>query len=445
MIDEALVRQARIEVAARLTAGTTPPGNGEVRPHPEAEVVRVEQARAHAGEFFRRHAQSALRAGQHPLTIEDEEAHVRAVLDSLFGLAGFQRHLDDAEVEDIWANGCDEVFVRRVGGAVERVGPVAASDEELVALVAAFAVQYGLNERQFNPSSPSLSLTLPDGSRLHAIMSVCPRPTVTIARRRLLQVSLRELVRLGAMTDEVRELLRAALAARLNMTISGGPGAGKTTLLNASAGELDPGLRIVTIEDPIELQLHRDPERHPNVVPLEVRRANVEGAGELTARDLLREALHMRPDVIMVGEVRGDEVIPMLNAMSAGNVAGSMCTIHGHSPQGAIQRLISLCSQAPERLGAEAGAQLIATATNLIVHLDKVSDGRGGVRRAVSSILEVDGVTEDGRGVATNPVFAPGPDGQAVPHSPFSDQTKRRLSAAGFDLGRLSWLEGGWR
>jgi pilus assembly protein CpaF len=152
----------------------------------------------------------------------------------------------------------------------------------------------------------------------------------------------------------------------------------------------------------------------------------------------------MRPDVIIVGEVRGHEVIVMLNAMSSGNAAGSMCTVHGQSPQAAIQRLVSLCSQAPERLGGEASAQLIATAVNLIVHLDKVSDGHGGLRRVVSAILEVDGVTEEGRGVATNPVFAPGPDGLAVPHSAFSDETKRRLTAAGFDLGRLFRLEGGW-
>lgn len=379
--------------------------------------------------------------GRRPLTTDEEEDHVREVLNSLFGLAGFQRYWENPELEEVVANGCDEVFVRRAGSDDwEPVEPVAADDAELVSLIASIAVRFGLSERQFTPSSPRLSLTLPDGSRFHAIMSVTDRPCVTIARRRIVHSSLDDLVHSGTMSGQVRAVLGAALRARLNVIVTGPHGAGKTTMLNALAGELRPSLRITTIEDPIELFLHKDKTRHPNCVALEVREPNVEGVGAVTARALLREARHMRPDVVIVGEVRGDESIDMLGAYAGGNMAGSMCSLHGGSPKDALELLQSLCAQAPERLNGEASARLIATAVDLIVHLDKLPDGRGGVRRVVSSMLEVDGVTEDGHGVATNRVFAPGRDGSAVPHAPFSVETKRLLDEAGFDVAEL----GGW-
>ena len=443
MIDEELLRTARDEVSMRLASDPSP--NGSDAADEDGEADRVRRARSYAGDFFRRHARDSLRGGKRPLTTEEEEEYVREVLNSLFGLAGFQRYLDDPDVEDLVANGHDEVFVRRAGSAAwERVGPVAADDAELVSLISSFAVQFGLVERQFTPSSPRLSLTLPNASRLHAVMSVSHRPSVTIARRRLVHTSLDDLVKGGTMSPGVRSVLGAALRARLNIIITGGHGAGKTTTLNGCAADLPPSLRIVTIEDPIELYLHKDTRRHPNVVALEVREPNVEGVGAMTARDLLREARHMRPDVIIVGEVRGDEVIPMLGAMSGGNYAGSMCSVHGRSPSGALRLLQSLCVQAPEHLDGEASAQLLATAVNLIVHLDQLRDQHGGVRRVVTSMLEIDGLTEDGRSVATNLVFARGPDGRAVPHAPFSADTKRLLADAGFDVAELAVPAGAW-
>lgn len=219
------------------------------------------------------------------LIAETEQARLRErVTARLAGLGSLAVLLADDSIEDITCNGCDNVWVTRADGSKERVGPVASSDAELVAAVQMLAAGSGLSdtERRFDRASPALDLQLPDGSRLHAIRDVAHRPSVSIRRHRLVEASLEQLQAAGMFSRDIGELLRAAVAAKLNLIIAGPMGAGKTTLLCALAGLLPYDERIVTIEDAYELGLHAD-SRHGNVVAMQVRKPNIEGAGGITA------------------------------------------------------------------------------------------------------------------------------------------------------------------
>ena len=185
------------------------------------------------------------------------------------------------------------------------------------------------------------------------------------------------------LTEELRRLLEAAILAQCNVVIAGGPNAGKSSLLRTLASAIPREMRIVTIEDTYELFLDRDHDRHPNCVALEARPANVQGEGAITLADLVYQALRMGPDVLAVGEVRGPEVVPMLDALSAGNAAGSMCTVHARSTLGTFDRLKGLLAQAPERYGAEASASLISTAVDLVVHIATTTLADGALHRWV--------------------------------------------------------------
>ena len=213
---------------------------------------------------------------------------------------------------------------------------------------------------------------------------VCDRPAVAIRRHRLLQVTLEDLVRLGAIDQGLHEFLAAAVRARQQIIVAGATGAGKTTMLRALAAEIPADERIVTIETELELGLDRFPELHPDVVALEARDANVEGVGEVTAAELVRMSLRMNPDRVIVGEVRGDEIIPMLNAMSQGN-DGSMCTLHADSSATVFNKLALYAMQAPERLSLEATNQLAAAAIDLVVFIAKTDTAASSRRYARSS------------------------------------------------------------
>src|SRR5262249_38376941 len=204
----------------------------------------------------------------------------------------------------------------------------------------------GLSEREFNPTRPSLNLQLPDGSRLFAVAWVCDRPAVAIRRHRFLKVTLDDVEELGAIDAGLRQFLAASVRARKQIIVAGATGAGKTTMLRALAAEIPPEERIVTIETELELGLDRFADLHPDVVALEARDANVEGVGQVTAADLVRMSLRMNADRVIVGEVRGDEVIPMLNALSQGN-DGSMCTLHADSSATVFNKLALYAMQAP--------------------------------------------------------------------------------------------------
>jgi Flp pilus assembly CpaF family ATPase len=263
---------------------------------------------------------------------------------------------------------------------------------------------------------------------LFAAMAVTARPCVAIRRDRLAAANLSDLVCNATMTGEVAAFLAAAVRARKNILISGGTAVGKTTLLRALASAIPPYERLITIEDSLELCLDRDHDAHPDVVALQAREPNVEGQGEVSLAELVRWALRMSPDRVIVGEVRGREVVPMLNAMSQGN-DGSMTTLHASSSRGAFMKLAAYAAQAKEHLRLEDTNLLIAGAVHFVIQLDYAPGGQ----RVISSIREV--VDADGRQVVSNEVYTPGPDRRAIPAAPLRATTADELAAAGYGLG----------
>ncbi len=424
--EAAKVRAAIVEqLAERVSAAESRAG----------AVMGLEQRRATADELIsdvlERRAQQRL-SQRHALLSPDVEARVRrAVLDALFGLGGLQPLLDDPDIENININGCDEVFVRYADGRRARVGAVAASDDELVELIRQLAARGGVQERRFDPGAPMLNLQLPDGSRLFAVMAVCERPGVSIRRHRHRRVTLAQLVELGTIDVVLHAFLGAAVRAKFNILIAGGTGIGKTTFLIALASEFGRFERLLTIEDAFELGFDKDPQRHADVKAMQVREANTEGEGAVTQTDLVRAALRKSPDRVIVGEIRGPEVVSVCNVMSQGT-DGSMATIHASSTRGVFTKMAAYAAQGPERLTVEATALLVASAVHLVVHLDWSSDGR----RVVSGIREV--VDADGPHVISNEVFAPGLDRRARPAAPLRAETMARLVAAGLDADLLT-------
>ena len=347
------------------------------------------------------HVQAELAKGRDGMSAVDEASLTAAVLASLFGLGRIEPLLADPQVENIDINGADVVWVSYADGRRERVAPVADSDAEIIELVRHLAAYEGLSGRMFDRANPLLALRLPDGSRLHAIMGVSPRPALSIRRHRLLDVSLAEMIELGSIDRELYEFLTAAVRARCNLMLTGATDSGKTTLLRALAGELDPGERLITVERTLELQLHEMPARHANVVPLEGRPPNLEGAGGVRLAELVRHSLGMNPSRVIVGEVVGPEIVVMLQAMTQGN-DGSMSTIHARSTRHVLDRIHAYAAEADEKLPAEILDRLVAGGLDFLVFLESRTVS-GRKRRVVSSVREVTG--RDGGQVLTSEVF----------------------------------------
>jgi pilus assembly protein CpaF len=431
--DNRLVATFRARVQQRpaehTAAGVLPPAQ------------RRELTQRLVGEVLDSYARELLGTGRVALTQTDEDRIAAALVDSLVGLGRLQRLLDDQSVENINCNGCDQVFVSYTDGRVDQTEAVADSDAELVAMVRSYAAEAGMvgdgegEERRFDRGVPRLSLRLPDESRLFAVMSVSRRPLVSIRRHPLMDFDLDDLVANGTVDSPLATVLAAIVRARLNVVISGGPNTGKTQTLRAFAKAVPARERIVTIEDAFELDLDADRVAHPNAVALQAREPNIEGQGGIDMAELVRWGLRMNPDRVIVGEARGAEVIPLLNAMSQGN-DGSLATVHASSSQQAFTRLATYAVQAPERLTFEASAMLIGGAVDFVVHLDWSTAGR----RVVSSVREVIG--SDGRDVVSNEVYEPGPERRAVPAVPIRSTTLDKLVAAG--LPRRVLTEQGW-
>jgi Flp pilus assembly CpaF family ATPase len=434
-LDEAIVRQLRAAVADGLTERTSTAriaGGRRLDADDQAAL-----ARRLIDDQLEQHARDCIARNEPVLDSEKEAALAQAVYDRLFQLGRLQPLLDDERIMDIHANGCDVVFVEYADGTKVRASPIAANDAEMIELLREIGRRHGLSEREFNASRPQLNLQLPDGSRLFATAWVCERPSLAIRRHRYLKVGLADLEGLGAIDRGIAAFLAASVRARKQLMIAGATGAGKTTMLRALASEIPPEERIVTIETELELGLDRYPELHPDCVALEARESNVEGIGEVTAAELVRMSLRMNPDRVIVGEVRGDEVIPMLNAMSQGN-DGSMCTIHADSSGGVFRKLALYAMQAPERLPMDATLLLAAAAIDLLVFIAKGPEGR-----FVASIRQVTGF--DGKQVLTNELFRPGPDGRAVPGTPIPANLLDELMPAGYDPAFHNNPGGWWR
>lgn len=432
-MDHSLVKRMRGGVGSQLAqqrrldaASGTPPMSAE----DERQFARALIARA-----LEEHAREEISLGRAPFDARQEEEMAAAVHAALFGVGRLQPLLEDEQIENIDINGCDRVFLGYADGREERGEPVADSDEELVELLQALAAYSGLSSRPFDSANPQLDLRLQDGARLSAVMDVTLRPAISIRRSRLSKVFLADLAGNGALLPATASFLAAAAAARKNIMIAGATNAGKTTLLRAIAHQLPAGERLITVERALELGLDQFPELHPNIVAFEERLPNSEGQGAVSLADLVRRSLRMNPSRVIVGEVLGDEIVTMLNAMTQGN-DGSLSTIHANSSLEVFNRISTYAIQAPERLPAEATHMLIAGAIDFVVFVEKRNDyERGGrLRRFVSSIREVTGI--DGR-VLSSEVFAPGPDGRAIPRAPVSCQ--QELSAHGYEPAR------GWR
>lgn len=420
IVDLTVVADIREAVANELSEARR--GDGDLLLDPEDESARSEGfIWKHLDAYSRRRASE----GEIPLALDEERAVFQRVKADLFGLGGFETYLFDPRVENIFVNGCDRVFVNRSGAKeAEQVPPVAESDEALIELVNRWAARLGRTERRFDVSNPRLDMRLPGGFRLHAIMEVTHRPTITIRCPYHQRVSLADLQALGTLDSMLVEFLTAAVKARFNIIIAGGTGTGKTTMLRAMLHQVPAWERIITIEDTAELGLAAFEDDHPNVVEMETRQANLEGVGELTMLELTRECLRMSPDRVVLGEVRGAEALYMLKAMSQGN-DGSMCTVHADSAHGVADRIRGYCAE-----GADLPISVIdgfyRNAVDLVVHLRVLNDRT----RVVSSIVEVEKSRADS--TAYNELWAPVPEALAVPSTRPSQQVLERLQFAGF-------------
>jgi len=391
-------------------------------------------ARAMIAEVMRQHAEDRLDRGSAPLPETDEDEITEAIFARMFGAGRLQRLLDDDSIENIDVNGCDEVWISRAGSDfAERDEPVATSDEELIELIQTLGSYSGLSSRPFDAANPQLDLQLPGGSRLSALMSVSARPSISIRRHRLQKVTLADLVGLGTLTEEAADFLRAVTLARHNVVIAGGTNGGKTTLLRAIASEIDPRERIITIEKAFELGLRDDSTRHPNAVALESRPPNSEGAGEITMAQLVKRTLRQNPDRVIVGEVLGDEIVPMLNAMSQGN-DGGLSTIHADSARETFARISSYAQQA-DRLPRHVVHEMISGAIDFVVLISR--DRKGGSRR-IRTILEINGYDEQ-IGVSASEVFTTDHSGDAVRNVDVPVQRASGLTECGWDDPGRTW------
>ncbi len=339
--------------------------------------------RSHVVAEIRRVVQDLLAREAAPLNYDEREALVEEVLNEIFGLGPLEPLLQDPTVSDILVNTYRQVFIER-GGRIVRTEVRFKDNKHLLQVIDRIVSAVG---RRIDDSSPMVDARLADGSRVNAIIPplAIDGPHVSIRKFKKDALTAQDLMRTETMTSPMLELLQGVVKARLNTLISGGTGAGKTTLLNVLSSSIPPDERIVTIEDSAELQL-----RQPHVVRLETRPANVEGVGQINARQLVINALRMRPDRIIVGEVRGSEAVDMLQAMNTGH-DGSLTTLHANSPRDALARLETMVSMANLALPEKAMRQQIASAIDVIIQVSRLSDGS----RRLSSISEVVGMEGD--------------------------------------------------
>ncbi len=318
-----------------------------------------------------------------PLSAVERDRLSREVLDEVFGLGPLEPLLQDRTINDILVNSCRDVYVER-SGMLERTNVSFKDDQHLMHIIDKIVTGVG---RRVDESSPMVDARLPDGSRVNVIIPplAIDGPVLSIRRFGTVPLEAEDLIANKSLTPQMLELLRGAVKARINIVISGGTGAGKTTLLNVLSSFISEKERIVTIEDSAELQLKQE-----HCVRLECRPPNVEGKGAVRQRELMINSLRMRPDRIVVGEVRGEEALDMLQAMNTGH-DGSITTVHANSPRDAIARIETMALMANLNLPEKAVRQQIASAIGVIVQISRMSDGT----RRVTHLTEITGMDED--------------------------------------------------
>jgi len=318
-----------------------------------------------------------------PLSDAERDDLVAAITDQVLGYGPIERFLTDPAVTEIMVNGMDGIYVER-NGRLELTSARFLSDDHVLRVIDRIVGPLG---RRIDESSPMVDARLPDGSRVNAIIPplALDGPVLTIRKFATHALTVDDLLRLGSITPEVATFLGACVRGKMNMLISGGTGTGKTTLLNMLSSMIPESERIVTIEDAAELRLH---QRH--VIRLEGRPANIEGRGEVRARDLVRNALRMRPDRIVVGEVRGAEALDMLQAMNTGH-DGSLTTLHANSARDALSRVETMVLMAGLELPVRAIREQTAAALDVLVHINRMRDGS----RRITSVCAVEGMEGD--------------------------------------------------
>ena len=380
-------------------------------------------------------AESVLAQEAMPLSVSERERLVSDVQHELFGLGPLEPLLADPTISDILVNKHDKIYIER-RGRIEVTNVRFKDDEHLMRVIERIVSSVG---RRIDESSPMVDARLQDGSRVNAIIPplAIDGPVVSIRRFGSDPLRMAALIENKALTKDIADMLQMVVHARLNLLISGGTGAGKTTLLNALSAFIPENERIVTIEDSAELQLQQ-----PHVVRLETRPPNIEGKGEVTQRDLVRNALRMRPDRIVIGEVRGGEAIDMLQAMNTGH-DGSLTTIHANTPRDALARLETMIQMTGMRLSDRAMRQQVASAINLVVQVARLSDGS----RRITSISEITGM--EGETITMQEIFQyerTGVDKEGVVLGRFRPTGIRprfaeRLKASGLQLPRVFFEE----
>lgn len=340
-----------------------------------------------------------------PLSYDEQEKIQADLLDEVFGLGPLEPLLRDPKISDILVNDKDHVFIEK-GGLLQRANTSFRDDRHLMQIIDRIVSRVG---RRVDESSPMVDARLPDGSRVNAIIPplALDGPSISIRRFGTGPLAANQLVKLNSISAEMMEVLSAAVKAKISIVIAGGTGSGKTTLLNIMSQYIPNNERLVTIEDAAELRLAQE-----NIVRLETRPPNIEGQGAIRQRQLLINSLRMRPDRIIMGEIRGEEAFDMLQAMNTGH-EGSMTTIHANTPRDAIARLESMVAMGNMNLPEKSVRQQIAAAITIVVQANRLSDGS----RKVTSVTEITGMEENV--ISMQEIFSfekkgIGPDGKVI-------------------------------
>jgi pilus assembly protein CpaF len=362
-----------------------------------------------------------------PVTLRDQL--FREILDDILGFGILQPLLDDPEISEVMVNGAQKIYIERKGKII-KTNIAFENDAAVLRVIEKIILPLG---RRIDADSPTVDARLPDGSRVNAVIPpvAIDGPAITIRKFQKEKLSIEDLIHFGSLTPGMAEFIRACVIARLNIVISGGTGSGKTTLLNVLSGFIPEEERIVTIEDAAELKLQQE-----HIVRMETKPPNSEGKGLVTVRDLVRNALRMRPDRIVVGEVRGGEALDMLQAMNTGH-DGSLTTLHANTPRDAISRLETMCMMAGMELPVKVIREQIASAVDMIIQQTRLKDGS----RKITSITEIAGM--EGETVVMTDIFkyqqtGIDPAGNVIGElkpTGIRPLFSPRLEAAGFKLG----------